>query len=105
MVYLVCCNDGSLYAGIATDVARRLAQHNGQLAGGARYTRARRPVRLVYEESAASRSAAAKREYQIKQLSRRDKLLLIGISASQSNGKPRRQSAISPRPARVARRA
>ena len=49
-VYLVRCADGTLYTGVAIDVAARVAQHNGTLAGGARYTRARRPVKLLYRE-------------------------------------------------------
>jgi putative endonuclease len=77
-VYLVRCADGTLYTGVAIDVAARVAQHNGTLAGGARYTRARRPVKLLYRELAANRSAACKREYAIKQLTRREKLALIG---------------------------
>jgi putative endonuclease len=76
-VYLVRCADGTLYTGVAIDVARRVAQHNGAGANGARYTRARRPVKLVYQEHAANRSAACKREYRIKQLTRREKLALI----------------------------
>ena len=76
-VYVLRCADGTLYTGVAIDIARRLAQHNGALANGARYTRTRRPVKLAYQESAASRSAACKREYAIKQLTRREKLALI----------------------------
>ena len=76
-VYIVRCADGSLYTGVATDAARRVAQHNGVKPGGARYTRTRRPVKLVYLESAASRSAACKREYRVKRLTRREKLALI----------------------------
>lgn len=76
-VYIVRCVDDTLYTGIATDVPRRVAEHNGAGRAGARYTRARRPVVLVYQESAAGRSEAARREYQIKQLPRRDKLALL----------------------------
>ena len=79
-VYIVRCADGSLYTGIARDVARRVAEHNGEGRLGASYTRARRPVRLVYQEPAADRSAASRREYQIKQLSRAEKLALIAGS-------------------------
>ena len=77
-IYIVRCADGTLYTGMAMDFARRIAEHNGARANGARYTRARRPVKLVYQEKAANRSAAGKREYRIKQLSRREKLALIG---------------------------
>jgi putative endonuclease len=76
-VYILRCADGTLYTGVAIDVTRRLAQHNGALANGARYTRSRRPVKLAYQEAAASRSAACKREYAIKQLARREKLALM----------------------------
>ena len=48
-LYIVCCADGTLYTGIAVDVARRVLQHNGEKRNGARYTSARRPVRLVYQ--------------------------------------------------------
>jgi len=76
-VYLLRCSDDSLYTGIATDVARRVAEHNHSNTTGARYTRTRRPVRLVYQESMESRSAAAEREAQIKRLRKRDKESLI----------------------------
>lgn len=67
-VYILRCRDGTFYTGITTDLARRLAQHNkGPL--GARYTRTRRPVALVYAEPADSRSAAARREYQLRRMS------------------------------------
>ena len=76
-VYLLRCADDSLYAGVATNVERRLKQHNGELAGGARYTRGRRPVQLVWQESCDSRSTAQGREALIKKLSRKQKLQLI----------------------------
>ena len=76
-VYIVRCADSSLYTGITTDPERRLAEHNSGGRKSAACTRARRPVSLVYTETAASRSSAAKREYQIKQLSRKEKLALV----------------------------
>lgn len=77
-VYILHCADGTYYTGIAMDVKRRLAEHNDADSRlGARYTRARRPVVLVYQEPAANRSEAGKREYQIKQLPRSEKLALI----------------------------
>ena len=77
-VYIVRCADGSLYTGIATDVARRVDEHNANNLLAARYTRARRPVVLVSQEAAASRSAAGKREYELKQMSREEKEALAG---------------------------
>ena len=76
-VYVLECADGSLYTGIAVDVARRLKQHNGELAGGPKYTRGRRPVRLRWSDAAPDRSAALQREAAIKRLSRTEKLQLI----------------------------
>jgi putative endonuclease len=69
------CADGTLYTGITTDVERRLTEHNHGKKS-ARYTKIRRPVKLVYSEPAANRSTAAQREYVIKQLSRDEKRLL-----------------------------
>ena len=70
------CADGSLYTGITTDLDRRIAEHNGDGPAGARYTRSRRPVQLVYRESARSRSAASQREAALKRLDRARKLAL-----------------------------
>ena len=75
-VYIVECADGSLYTGITTDVKRRLLEHNYSFKS-AKYTRSRRPVRLVYVEEVTNRSEASKREYQIKRLKRKDKLKLL----------------------------
>jgi putative endonuclease len=77
-VYLVRCGDGSLYTGIATDVESRVSVHND--GRGARYTRSRRPVTLVYVERRRSRSSALKRELAIKALARVEKLALIARS-------------------------
>ena len=76
-VYIVACADGTLYTGIAIDVARRLLEHNGDKPRGARYTSARRPVRLMYSAAFASRSEAQKEEARIKRLTRGDKQRLI----------------------------
>ena len=76
-VYIARCADGTLYTGIATDARRRVAEHNGRGGSGARYTRARRPVRLVYTERKTSRSTAARREAEIKRLPRPAKQALI----------------------------
>lgn len=74
-VYILLCADGSFYTGWSNHLARRLAAHNA--GKGAKYTKMRRPVRLVYQEKLPSRSAALKREYQIKQLSHAQKAALI----------------------------
>lgn len=76
-VYILECSDKTLYTGIALDVNKRLIEHNTS-DKGAKYTRVRRPVRLVYTEEAEDRSSACKREYAIKQLTRVQKLKLIG---------------------------
>lgn len=73
-VYMVRCRDGTLYTGATTDVARRVAAHTA--GKGARYTRSRRPVTLVWSRRAASQSAALKAEHRLKQLSRAEKLAL-----------------------------
>lgn len=77
-VYILRCADGTLYTGITTNPAKRIRQHNGEITGGAKYTRSRRPCTMVYQEPAENRSEASKREYRIKQLSRKDKLKLVG---------------------------
>jgi putative endonuclease len=76
-VYILRCADGSLYTGITRDVVRRVEEHNSNRLLAARYTRSRRPVTLVYQERAATRSAACKREYRIKRMARGDKLRLV----------------------------
>ena len=77
-VYIVECADKTLYTGIATELERRVEEHNNS-EKGAKYTRVRRPVRLVYSEEYPDRSAASKREYEIKKkMSRAEKLALIG---------------------------
>ena len=76
-VYIVRCSDSSLYTGITVDVERRIDEHNNNNRLGAKYTRARRPVSLVYSEALVSKSAAAKRECAIKQLSREQKDRLV----------------------------
>ncbi len=75
-VYIVRCSDGTLYTGIARDRDARVEAHNAGI--GARYTRPRRPVRLVWSEAAETRAAAQQREHAIKQLPRAAKLALIG---------------------------
>lgn len=69
--------NGTLYTGISTDPARRLRQHSGELAGGAKALRGKGPLTLVYTQSLSDKSAAAKAEYQLKQLPRNAKLALV----------------------------
>ena len=74
-VYIAQCADSTLYTGWTTDAAARIKAHNS--GGGAKYTSARRPVRLVYLEELQNKSAAMKREAEIKKLSRPQKIRLI----------------------------
>ena len=74
-VYILRCRDGSLYTGVATDVARRFAEHRAGT--GARYTRSHKPVKVVFRQRTASRSKALKREAEIKKWPRKQKLELI----------------------------
>ena len=76
-VYVLRCSDDSLYTGICTDVTRRLGEHNEGGIKSAKYTRVRRPVILEYQEECIDRSSASKREYAIKKLTRKKKLVLI----------------------------
>ncbi len=75
-VYIIKCNDGSLYTGITTDLQRREAEHNSSTKG-AKYSRSRRPVTIVYSQQCANRTEAAKEEWRIKQLTKEEKLGLI----------------------------
>jgi len=74
--YIVECSDKSLYTGITTDLERRVLEHNTSNKGS-KYTKTRRPVELVYNETHTDRSTSSKRESEIKKLSRGDKLKMI----------------------------
>ena len=74
-VYMLRCGDGTLYTGVTDDVPRRLAAHRS--GKGAKYTRGRGPLELVWQEEVTDKSAALRREYQIKRLSRSEKEQLI----------------------------
>ena len=75
---MVECADHSLYTGITTDLDRRMQEHNeAEPRMGAKYTRNKQPVKLVYHEQVDSRSSASKREMEIKSLKRSDKLKLL----------------------------
>ncbi len=76
-VYILQCSDNTLYTGITDDIDKRLKIHN--LGKGAKYTRSRRPVQLLYEECCSSKSSALQREIQIKRLPRSDKLKICEL--------------------------
>lgn len=80
--YMLCCSDGTIYSGYATNPLRRAAVHNR--GKGAKYTRSRLPVTLVYQEYFATKSGALKREAALKKLSHSEKIVLI-----ESKTKPR----------------
>lgn len=77
-VYILKCNDETLYTGVTNDLARRVDEHNF-LSVGAKYTRARRPVELVYSRKFRSRSRAQQEEYRIKKLNRGEKMKLLWV--------------------------
>lgn len=74
-LYILECSDGSLYAGITKNIARRIKQHSS--GKGSRILRGKLPVKLVYQETHSDRSSALKREIQIKKLSRNEKMSLV----------------------------
>lgn len=78
-LYVVECSDGSLYTGITKNISRRVHEHNNT-GRGAKYTRARRPVKLVYSVGCNDRSSAGKAEAKFKKLSRREKLEVVNES-------------------------
>lgn len=77
LVYLLECADGTLYCGITCNLERRLAQHNGEQTGGAKYTRGRRPVRLVSSAGCASKSEALRLEHAVRTVPRKDKAAFL----------------------------
>ena len=74
--YMVECNDGSLYTGWTKDLERRLRAHNARKC--AKYTKSRTPVKLVYYEHFDTKEEAMRREYEVKELTRKEKIALIG---------------------------
>ena len=74
-VYIVKCKDGTYYTGYTNDLKRRIKQHNA--GEGAKYTKGRRPVKLVHSERFKSKSRAMQREYEIKQFTRQKKVEII----------------------------
>lgn len=87
-VYILACRDGTLYTGVTTDPARRLGQHNQGTAS--KYTRARLPVEMIYQEPGHSRGSALSRELAIKKLARSAKLLLA-MQLKAGSGKSRKR--------------
>ena len=83
LVYMVRCSDGTLYTGITNNLERRLAAHNSSR-DGARYTRSRRPVKLVYATAAGSHSAAARLESRIKKMGRARKKALAAAAGTET---------------------
>ena len=82
-IYIVECSDGTLYTGWTNDLDHRITAHN--MGAGAKYTRSRRPVKLVYRESFETQSEALRREAEIKKMSRTQKLLLIREAGKKPN--------------------
>jgi putative endonuclease len=74
-IYILKCSDNSFYTGITTDLEERIKRHNS--GDGARYTRTRKPVRLIYSEGVSSKSEAKRREIEIKSFSKENKERLI----------------------------
>ena len=72
-IYVLLCSDNSFYCGITTNLEKRLKQHNGELKGGAKYTRGRRPCQVIYTKKAMNRSIASKQEFAFKKLNRKQK--------------------------------
>lgn len=85
-VYMVRCVDNSLYTGVTTDLTRRVNEHNGvdkiKVGRGAKYTKARRPVELVYQEVVSGRGEAQRREASLRRLSKADKQALLDANKS-----------------------
>lgn len=75
--YIIECSDGTFYIGKTTDLTRRIRQHNGEIVGGAKYTRGRRPVKLLYSQKFNTLSEALKNEFYLKSLSRNEKEKII----------------------------
>ena len=76
--YIVRCADNSLYYGVTTDLDRRVGEHNSNKLG-ARYTRGKQPVILVYNEKFSNKSAALKREWYVKKMTKKEKELLLAL--------------------------
>jgi putative endonuclease len=82
-VYIICCDDSTLYTGVTTDLERRFREHRDH-PRGAKYFNGRKPLEVVYSETGHTRSSACKREAAIKKLSRDEKLRLISSDGSKN---------------------
>lgn len=107
-IYILQCADDSLYTGYTTDIQKRLEEHNGTgdtkraRSAGAKYTRPRRPVEMVYNELYDTRSDAMQREYAIKQLTRSEKLQLIQSNKNgMAKGQDRKKEVKKPKKDKV----
>lgn len=78
-IYILECGDKTLYCGITNNLERRMRQHRGEVNGGAKYTRSRKPFRVAYTEEVLTRSEALKREFIIKKMTKRDKSELANL--------------------------
>jgi putative endonuclease len=87
-VYMLRCADNSLYTGITTDISRRVKEHNNDNKLGAKYTRVRRPVTLVYQQNCLSRSDASINEYRLKKLNKKSKESLVSFFSEDNHSNP-----------------
>ena len=78
-IYILECGDKTLYCGITNNLERRMRQHRGEVNGGAKYTKSRKPLRVAYTEEVLTRSEALKREFIIKKMTKRDKAELANL--------------------------
>ena len=79
-VYIMECSDGTFYTGISNNLDKRIRQHNGEIVGGAFYTRNKRPVKLIYKEEYETHLEAARREVEIKGWTRQKKIHKLGLN-------------------------
>jgi len=84
-VYLLECSDGTFYCGITNDISRRINEHNGIVSGGARYTKGKRPVRIIASIPVRNRAEALKLEFQVKRIHRRKKLELFNCASPEES--------------------
>ena len=85
MVYIVECSDTTFYTGITNNLTKRLRQHNGEITGGAFYTQNKRPVKLIYTEEYETHLEAARREVEIKNMTRVNKIKLVNTNSTTLN--------------------